>query len=126
MLTVMIVDDQEAFRRITRASLDKKGDFQVVAEAANGWEAVSTADEVEPDLVIMDVQMPEMNGLEATREIIKRRPGTRVVLVSVSEDREYMRMGLEVGAVAFIPKRHFTGAALRQALDSPQSPPTQP
>ena len=75
MYKVMIADDQEAFRRLARVTLDRDADFQVIAEASSGLEAVRLADLVKPNLVLMDVEMPEMDGPAATKEMLKRHPG---------------------------------------------------
>ena len=115
----MVVDDQERYRRLVRNMLEREEDFQVVAEAANGAEALRLMDEVNPDLIIMDVQMPSINGFEATRLVMQRRPDTRVVLVSrTRREREYSRMAEEVGAAAFVLKRDLDVTAVRQALQS--------
>lgn len=118
MISVLVVDDQRAFRRLARAALDGADGFRVIAEAENGREAVKMADEVEPDVILMDVQMPEMDGIEATRAILKRRPDARVVLVSMSGDREYASIADEIGAVAFIAKSKLTAGALLRALNA--------
>ena len=118
MIKVMIVDDQGAFRLLARTALETADEFEVVAEARDGLEAVASADEFEPDVVLMDVQMPEMNGFEATELILKRHPGTRVVLVSMSDDQGYARIGEEIGAVGFIPKTKLTVGLLRHVLNT--------
>ena len=90
---VMIVDDDETYRRLVRAMLQREDDFQLVAEASDGNEAVELADQVNLDLVIMDVQMPSMDGFEATWTILQRHQDTRVVLVSRTRRQlEYSRM----------------------------------
>ena len=100
----------------SRVTLDRDDDFDVIAEASDGREAVRSADEAKPNLVLMDVEMPEMNGLAATREILKRHPNVKVVLMSMFDDEEYGSTGLEIGAVAFIAKTKLTADLLRQAL----------
>ena len=117
MLRVMLVDDQATYRLLARAALSVDDDFEVVAEARDGREAVASADEHDPDVVLMDVQMPEMNGLDATKAILKRHPGTRVVLVSMAEDHGYAALGEEIGAAGFIAKTKLTPALLRHVLD---------
>ena len=91
--------------------------FRVVAEAGNGREAVRAADEHDPDVIIMDVQMPEMNGLEATRLILKRHPHVSIVLVSMSANQRFAEIVDEIGAVAFIAKSRLTLDLLQEVLD---------
>ena len=119
MFRVMIVDDDETYRRLVQAMLGREDDFQVVAEATDGKEAVELMDEASPDLVIMDVQMPSMDGLEATRLILQDHPTTRVVLVSrTHRQQEYSRAAQEVGATAFVTKGDLTLSVIRQALQT--------
>lgn len=116
MIRVLVVDDQEEFRCLAWTMLEEDEGFQVVAEAADGDEAVELAEKERPDLVLMDVQMPRMNGFEATKIILDHHPETRVVLVSMNSDEELSRASQEVGAVAFIPKARLTLESLREAI----------
>ena len=117
MFRVMVVDDQESYRRLLRNILEREDDFQVVAEAEDGSEALKMIDEVNPDLIIMDVQMPAMGGLDATKLILQRRPEAKVVLVSMTgRRRHYSRMAHEAGAIAFVPKAELSVNMLRQFL----------
>ncbi len=113
---VMIVDDQSAFRHMVRTILQREHDFEVVAEAEDGSDAVVMIDNLALDLVLMDVQMPIMNGFEATRRMLERRPSLRVVLTSMNGDEEYERLACEAGAVLFIPKRELRAETIRKAL----------
>ena len=117
MFRVMLVDDEESYRRLVRTILDREDDFQVVAEASDGREAVELAADVIPDLIIMDVQMPYVDGFEATRLILERNPEARVVLVSrTGRQQEYVCMSQQVGALTFIAKQDLDASILRQAL----------
>ena len=110
------MDDQEDFRRLVREMLNEDNGFQLVAEATDGDEAVELAEQEQPDVVLMDVMMPRMNGFEATRRILDRHPETKVVLMSVSTDKEVAQASQQAGAVAFIPKAGLTLKALRAAI----------
>ena len=118
MLRVLVVDDQEEFRRLAREMLEADGGLQVVAEAADGDQAVELVHEEKPDLVLMDVQMPRMNGFQATGHILDTHPEIKVVLVSTSNEEEFARTSQEVGAVAFIPKERLTLKTLREAIQA--------
>src|SRR6202050_687741 len=81
-LPVLIVDDQDPFRAAMKAVLKRAAEFELVGEAANGTEAVSLEEELTPALVLMDINMPEMNGIEATRSMVSRHPEVVVILCS--------------------------------------------
>ena len=116
MLRVLLVDDQELFRDIARSMFSGSDDFEVIAEAEDGLDAVSAYLDLNPDLVLMDVQMARMNGLEATREILKGDPDACVVITSMRSEPEYQRLALDMGAVGFIPKRELSLSSLRAIL----------
>ena len=116
MIRVLVVDDQQTFRSLPRRMLEADGGFQVVAEAADCDEAVELVEEVKPDVVLMDVNMPRMNGLDATSRILAHHPETKVVLMSISSDGELLRSSREVGAIAFIYKVRLTAQTLREAI----------
>lgn len=123
MFAVMIVDDQEPFRRRARKILEMDGDFRVIAEASDGSEALDMMERVSPDLILMDVQMPVMNGFEATKRIQDQYPGVSIALISMESEQEYSRMASEIGAMAFLNKRDFSSATLRQAIDAADESP---
>ncbi|MCH7739889.1 MAG: response regulator, partial [Chloroflexi bacterium] len=87
-MRVLIVDDDAGFRRWLRASLSTEEGFEIIGEAKNGAEAVALASELTPDLVLMDISMPVMNGLDATAEINATCPGTIIVIVSGIGDND--------------------------------------
>ena len=116
MLSVLLVDDQELFRDIARSMFSGSDDFEIIAEAEDGIDAVSAYPDLNPDLVLMDVQMARMNGLEATREILRKDPAARVVITSMRSEPEYERLALDMGAVGFIPKRDLSVGSLREIL----------
>jgi DNA-binding NarL/FixJ family response regulator len=102
---VVIVDDQEAFRSAARMVVELSDGFEMVGEASGGEEAVAMVAEVAPDLVLMDVKMPGIDGLEATRRILADGGPVRVVMLSTYE--EYADQALAAGAAAFIAKSDF-------------------
>lgn len=102
---VLIVDDQDSFRTAARMVVELSDGFEVVGEGRSGQEGVHLVDELGPDLVLMDVKMPDVDGLEATRRILAQSSHTRVVILSTYD--EYREPALDVGAVAFITKSDF-------------------
>jgi two-component system response regulator NreC len=103
-IKVLIVDDHTLVRDGIRALLALVADIKVVGEAANGKEALEKVKKLAPDVVLMDLAMPIMSGLEATRRIRKRFPGTKVLALTQYEDREYIVPTIEAGARGFISK----------------------
>jgi DNA-binding NarL/FixJ family response regulator len=116
LLQVLLVDDQEMFRGLVKETLSKDRFFNVVGEAATGAEAIALAEALSPDLVIMDVQMDDMTGIEATRHILANAPLQSVVLTSMSPERGYTMLAVEIGALGFIPKKHLSSTSLCNAL----------
>jgi len=88
------------------------GPFALVGEAGDGKQAVFVASSVPVDLALIDLQMPEMDGLEATRRIKEQVPGIKVIMMSMLREPEYEQLALEAGAMAFIPKSLLTAASL--------------
>ncbi len=112
---VLIVDDQEPFRLAARAVVEMTDGFDVVGEAETGEESVDRARELDPDLVLMDVNLPGIDGLEATRRILGESQRTVVLLVSTYEAEEYAPRAAEVGAAGYIPKSEFEPDRLEEA-----------
>ena len=114
----MIVDDQAPFRQAARLVVESTDGFDVVGEAESGEAGVELAAEIGPDLVLMDVNLPGINGLEATRRIIEAS-GTHVVVVLLStyEETEFGPRVSECGAAGFISKSTFGPAKLQEAWD---------
>jgi DNA-binding NarL/FixJ family response regulator len=109
---VLIVDDQEPFRMAARMVVEATDGFDVVGEAESGEDSVVMAAEVGPDLVLMDVNLPGINGLDATRQILAGAAGDGstavvVLLLSTYEEEEYAPRAAECGASAYIPKAVF-------------------
>ena len=115
---VLIVDDQEPFRTVARTVVELTDGFEVVGEAESGEESVRSARDLHPDLVLMDVNLPGINGLEATRQILaaagERKP-TVVLVLSTYEAEQYAPLAAEAGAADFIPKSEFSPDRLEAA-----------
>ena len=105
MIRTIVVDDQRLVRSGFRVLLDSEDDIQVIAEAADGSEAAALAERLEPDVVLMDIRMPHVDGLEATRRIVERCPDhVRILVVTTYERDEYVFEALRAGASGFVLK----------------------
>jgi DNA-binding NarL/FixJ family response regulator len=102
-LRVLVVDDQELVRAGFRMILERSG-LDVVGEAVDGLEAVRLATELEPDVILMDVRMPRMDGIEATRQIVARSPSARIVVLTTFDLDEYVYEAVRAGASGFLLK----------------------
>lgn len=103
-IRVLVVDDHAMLREAVGALLAAHDDVEVVGEAANGREAITKANELAPDVVLMDLSLPLMDGLEATRRILKTHPKTRVLVLTQFNDREHVLSSLKAGAAGYLPK----------------------
>lgn len=124
---VVIADDHELARLGLRTMLAPEPDLEVVGEAATGHEAVALSRRLQPDLVLMDIRMPDLDGLAATRAIKEDRPLTSILIVTLSEDPDYLLEALRAGAAGYVLKdasRREVVAAVRQVLggESPLDP----
>ena len=116
---VLIVDDQAPFREAAKTVVELTDGFEVAGEAEDGEAAIEAARSLNPDLVLMDVNLPGMDGLEATRRIIEDSDGrVVVVVVSTYEADEYAPRAEEAGAAAYIPKSEFEPDRLAEAWDA--------
>jgi two-component system, NarL family, response regulator LiaR len=107
MIKVMIADDHPLVRKAIRSIIDPLEDMKVIAEASNGVEAVESAIKFKPDVVIMDIGMPKVNGLEATRQIKAKYPQIAVLILTVYEDSEHIIGLLKAGAAGYLIKDIF-------------------
>lgn len=114
-LRVFLADDHTVVREGLKRMIDMEPDMEVVGEAADGKEAVRRAGETQPDVVVMDISMPEMNGTQATRELKQLHPKIGVLALTVHEDKSYLRELLEAGALGYVLKR-AAGEELIQAI----------
>lgn len=104
MIRVLVADDQEMVRAGFRLLLERVDDIEVVAEADDGVQAVEAAVRVSPDVVLMDVRMPRLDGLAATTQVLDRAPGTRVIVLTTFDVDDYVFAALRIGASGFLLK----------------------
>jgi DNA-binding NarL/FixJ family response regulator len=102
----MIADDHGVMRTGLRLQLEQHEGIEVVGEASDGREALRLAEELKPDLIIMDIGMPNLNGIDATAQILKRNPGTGIIILSVHSDEEYLLRALSAGAKGYLLKEN--------------------
>ena len=103
--SVMIVDDDDLVRVGLRAVLSGLSRYEVVGEASNGREAAKLARKLEPDIIIIDVGMAEMNGIDATKRILSTNPSTKIIAVSMHTESRYVTQMLDAGAIGYLPKQ---------------------
>lgn len=116
-IKVLLADDQTMIRQGFSYIIGLQADMQLVGEASNGQEAVDLTAELRPDVILMDIQMPVMSGIEATQEIIRRWPETKTVILTTFDDQEYIYQGIRAGAVGYLLK----DAEVEQMLDAIRS-----
>jgi len=114
-ITALVVDDHAGFRTSARFLLEMEG-FEVVGEAADCASALSEAERLLPDLVLLDVQLPDGQGFDVAREILSRGVPARIVLTSSRDESDYGDSIRESGAVGFVPKGELSGDRLRALL----------
>src|SRR5947209_12357159 len=102
---IFLVDDHKLVRDGVKTILERVADFKVMAEAENGTDAVQACKKLRPDIVLMDIGLPGMNGIEATEEILRHCPGTRVVILSMYDDENSVVSAIRSGARAFVLKK---------------------
>ena len=113
---VIVVDDDHEFSQWLCSLLNKSEDFELLGQADNGAEAITLVTSTNPDVVIVDIFMPETDGFEVTRYIHRHLPEVRVILISAYEEPVYEKLAREDGALAFIPKSKLSLDSLRQGL----------
>lgn len=103
-IRILLADDHTLVRQGLRRVLEESPDWEVVAEAGDGREAVRQAEELKPDVAIVDIAMPLLNGIEVTRQIVKRSPATRILVLTMHSDEAYVNQILQSGATGYLLK----------------------
>jgi len=103
-IKILLADDHKIMRDGLHSLLEKQDDMEIIAEADNGRKAVQIAQEKKPDVVIMDISMPELNGIEATRQILSTQPNIKIIALSMHSDKRFVAGMLQAGASGFLLK----------------------
>ena len=114
---ILVVDDYEPFRRFERSTLERRCDLQVVCEAADGLEAVRQAEQLKPDLILLDIGLPKLNGIQAAQRIRELAPKAKIIFVTQESSPDVMRAALDIGALGYVLKVR-AGTDLLAAVDS--------
>ena len=115
MTKILIVDDHQLFREGVKRILDFENSFEVVAEGDDGSEVSELYRQFEPDVVLMDINMPRMNGVDATEELVKDFPDAKVIMLSIHDDESYVSHALKTGALGYMLKE-MDADAIVQAI----------
>jgi DNA-binding NarL/FixJ family response regulator len=114
---VLIIDDYEPFRRFVCSTLGTRPELQIVGEASDGLEAVHKAEELQPDLIVLDIGLPTLNGIEAARRIRKLSPQSKIIFVSQESSADVVQEALSFGALGYVVKTH-AGSELLAAVEA--------
>ncbi len=117
LIRVLVVDDFENWRHRVNAKLQARPEFQVIAEALDGPEAVQKAEELKPDLILLDIGLPKLNGIEAARRIRQCSPHSKVIFLSQNNNLDIVRAALSTGALGYVRKTD-AGRELLPAIDA--------
>lgn len=117
MVRILVADDHDIVRQGIMGLLSREPEFEVVGEADNGLTAVELAESLQPDVVLMDLTIPKLNGIEATAQIVELNPAPRVIVLTMHQDRAHIRRAFESGASGYVLKRNELGDLLR-AVDA--------
>jgi len=121
-IKVLIVDDQPPFRAVARTVVGLTTGFEVIGEAVTGEDAVSMAADLDPDLVLMDINLPGINGIEATRRIVQARPETAVLLLSTYREQDLPGDARTCGALGYVHKEDLGPTTVRDRWDRRTDP----
>jgi two-component system, NarL family, invasion response regulator UvrY len=116
--SVLVVDDQAPFRLAARAVLRRLDGFEFAGEASSGPEAIELVSALRPALVLMDIHMPQMNGIEATRRIVSVHPEVSVILCSTHDPNDLPAEAAASGAIAYVSKEHLAADTIRELWDA--------
>ncbi len=119
--SVLVVDDQAPFRLAARAVLRRLDGFEFAGEARSGPEAIELVNALHPALILMDIQMPQMNGIEATRRIVAEHPDIVVILCSTQDPNDLPGDAALSGAIAYVSKEHLSAAAILELWENRRS-----
>ena len=117
LVRVLVVDDYEPFRRFVCSTLGKRTDLQVVCEISDGLEAVQKAEELQPDLIVLDIGLPGLNGIEAARRIRKLSPKSKILFASQESSADIVQQALSSGGLGYVVKAH-AGSELLTAVEA--------
>ena len=122
-VTILLVDDHEIFREGLRLLLQTQADFNIVGEATNSQQAIALAQNLRPDVVILDIAMPGLSGLEALRHIRAAQPHIRIIILSAHADEDYALRALHQGAVGYVLKEQSASELIRAIREARQGHP---
>jgi DNA-binding NarL/FixJ family response regulator len=118
---VLVVDDQAPFRLAARAVLRRLDGFEFAGEASSGPEAIGLVAALHPALILMDIHMPQMSGIEATRRIVAEHPDVAVILCSTHDPKDLPADAAASGAIAYVSKEHLSAATIRELWEGRRS-----
>jgi DNA-binding NarL/FixJ family response regulator len=114
---VLVVDDSEPWRRFVCSTLGKRPELQVICEVSDGLVAVQKAEELQPDLIVLDIGLPTLNGMEGAGRILKLAPESKILILSQESSADVVQEALSVGALGYVVKAH-AGTELLAAVDA--------
>lgn len=119
-ITVILAEDHEVVREGLRSLLNAEPDIEIVGESKTGREAVKMAIKLQPDVVVMDISMPQMNGLEATRQILRDTDNTKIIVLSTYSDEDYVEQSTNAGAIGYLIKQSAASDVIRAIREAKQ------